>query len=372
MKKIDDKEIINTVRNDSDYKIKTTSASILRKYHAQKNEALEKKKSKTKYFVFGGFGVLAASAAVIATVFFVSNGSGNDTGKNPLNPNITIKNKTLKHELATFSLFSNEENKALVNNLIKMRKSAEEDEEAEEEKQNSVTQELFKDLCVTYDSANQALDNLNRETKIEGTEFNDKVNGSDTTYKYKNVISYVDSGEQIATIYLNDETIFEEDDDEFESKIEGLYLANDQAFELTIEKEIETDETEYVLTFMPKFESDYYYVVEKEQEIDGSKKEEAYSYSTCNKNQIEDEFVEKIAYEKEEKNGKVEFELEVEKNNGEKKYQYKDVIITNYGSTFKGSIDGNNNDSLDEIKVAMTYEGTARLYKYDTFSVLLK
>lgn len=81
MKNLNDKEVVELVKNNTKYEIKTTSQDILRAYQtAPKNEKAKKVKHP---YLFGGLSALVLSGAIAATLIIINNNeSYNDLPSN--------------------------------------------------------------------------------------------------------------------------------------------------------------------------------------------------------------------------------------------------------------------------------------------------
>lgn len=347
--KFDDKNIITKVKQDSNYKIKTTSSSILKAYELEKNKEAESKKLKNKLFIFGGLGGLGAVCAVAASAIIIVNGNNENLDNGQLSQGITIENTILTDELATFGYFnSNSENPSLSN--MRFLKQNRNDEDR-------LTQEHFNDICKTYDEVEFAIENLSNEITVKGYEYNQEKEG--TYYKYVNLL-YVDSDTPFASIYFNDSNIVE-DDGEVETSYIALYELNGNYSDLTIIKGVEADkeevETSYSLIFDPRDEGEYLYKIEKESEIKGVESEEAYSYGVYDKNS--DECLYKLTYEVEKEYSEESIELEIEKSN--KEYSYEDIKIRGNTTTFIASMEGEDVE-IEDIDITLNKENGTKRY----------
>lgn len=349
--KFDDKKIISDVKQDSNYKIKTTSSNILKVYQLEKNkEEAKVNNSKRKLFIFGGIGGLGVVCAAAAAAIIVVNSNAGSSNDNQFIEGITIENTILTEELATFSYF-NTNNESTTLSKIKLARQNRNEEE-------NLTQEHFNDICKTYDDVEFAIESLSNEVSVKGYEFNQEKEG--TYYKYVNFLYVNDNDTPFASLYFNDSKIVE-DDDEIETRFLALYELDGKYSDLTIVKEVENEEdeaeTSYNLIFYPRDDDDYLYKIEKESEIKGIESEEAYSYAIYDKKN--DECLYKITYEVEKEFGEEAIELEIEKIDSE--YSYEDIKIKGDTTTFIASMEKEDVE-VEDVYVTLKKENGAKRY----------
>lgn len=351
MKRIDDQNIIEEIRHDATYQIKTSSEDILRQYNLEisKEKAKVKTLNKKKLFILGGLGGVGVCGIAIAGSIFVTFNSNNND--NPFTPSIVLNNLSFKEELATYSYFNGVNDSGLLLNKAMFARV--------QGNNSGLTQTDFNNICKTYDDVEEALEKLGEQVNVKGYEFNSEKEG--TYYKYVNSL-YIDNNETpFASIYFNDINMIE-DDDEIVTTYKALYETNGIYSDLFIKKEVENEgkekEISYVLTFKQINNSDYFYVIERESEIKGVETEEAYSYAVYNSNNSRN-YLYKLTYEVEDELDGESIELEIEKNDAE--YSYENIQIRGKSTTFTASYESGDYE-IEDVYVTLTKENGKKQY----------
>lgn len=373
MKFDSDKEIVDEVKKDTNYEIRTTSSDILRKFNASKAEKVKQRKNKKLFVgIFSGVGLVAASI-VIGSVIAFGNGRKTDTnvdgggGNNPLIPSVTIKNEVIKSELSTFSGLSFNENSKSINSLKILKKYADSD---------TLTTSVFQKICTTYNDYESNLIELNKEVEIDAESNVYTLNN--TSYKYLNSFKYQGESEYFGKMYFNDEKLIEEEIDETVTEISALYVDNDgDLYNLRFIKEEETEGNEVEKTYTSLFEkiddSSYIYKIEREYEFEGKEIENAYSYSIYNKNvdpiANEDNFIFKLTYSVEvdaSKNEEIEFEIESQNE----EYSYENVVTSGNKVSFEASYESGNVE-VENLNIILTKGEDKNTYTSGEFSYII-
>ena len=368
MKKIDDKKIIDTIKKDTNYQIKTTSADILRQYRSEIVEPVKEKRKHTKLFVFGGLGATLVATAAVMLVVFASNQPGQE-GENPFLPNVTIKNSTFQEQLIAFSAFTHETDSKQFNSLydLKMRNASKPNEE-DEENEKVVTKENFEDICFTFDSVNHSILELHKETEFKGFEFNEEVKGK--KYKYVNEIYFKGEEKPFAKMYFNDEALITEDDDEIEYS--ALYYSEGGYYDLDISKETENSgneqEVEYELEFK-SLDKEHSYKIKKENEFEGVESESCYSYTTYNDRNFK-EINYSLTYKSEIEKDKEKIEVQMTKDN--KEYLFEDIYETDKDIKLIASLEVPvGTKVVEEIEILGTKSADKTTYTYEDLTYVI-
>lgn len=363
MKNIDDKNIVDAIKKDSKYQVKTTSADILRQYRSEVAEPVKEKRNNKRFFVFGGIGAtLIATASILVTVLLTNNSFSDGQGGTIL-PNATIKNSSFQEQLIAFSAFthSNDEGTIKKLNTLKFKNNHEEDDEEE----ISITKENFEDICRTFNDINYSIVELNKETEFKGYEFNKEVNGK--TYKYLNEIYFKGEKEPFAKMYFNDEKLVTEE--EGENEYQALYYSSDEYYDLTIEKEIETEEDEQEIEYELKFrsqDSDRSYKIKKENEFEGVESESCYSYTTYSDRHFKN-VTYSLTYKSEIEENEEKIEVQLTKDN--KEYLFEDIIETDTDVKFVAKLEDPVGETLvEDLEVKGIKDKSTITYTYKEFT----
>lgn len=308
MKNLNDKEVIELVKNNTKYEIKTTSQDILRAYQtAPKNEKAKKVKHP---YLFGSLSALVLSGAIAATVILVNNNSShNDL---PSNDQIfsPITNSNLKKQLLTFSSLTSINNNQGISSLLKTKNL----------KSNQINESELREIANVYEKIQLSVNEIFNLENIEVYTKEVDFTYNDVTYVYADVFKYKGSEEILATLYHN-EINNSKDDDEVITSFEGIYTFNNSYFKAQFieEKETNINEEEVEITAIFTNLEDinsYTYIVEKESEFENRSSENSFSYTIYESYQDylrdEDNFIEKIEYEFE--NNEMEFSYEAKNN----------------------------------------------------------
>lgn len=355
MKRIDDQNIIEEIKHNATYQIKTSSEDILRQYNLEINKEKTKVKTdnKKKLFVFGGLGGVGVCAVAIAASIFVTfnSNSNENTNDNPFTPSIVLNNISFKEELATYSYFNGVNDGGLLMNKAMFARG--------QNNSRDLNQTDFNSICKTYDDVEGALEKLGEQVNVKGYEFNSEKEGN--YYKYVNSLYINDDTTPFASIYFNDINMIE-DDDEVITTYEALYETSGVYSNLFVKKEVENEgkekEISYVLTFKPIDNSDYFYVIERESEIKGIETEEAYSYAVYNSKNSRN-YLYKLTYEVENESDGESIELEIEKNNAE--YTYENIQIRGKNTTFVAGYEADDFD-VEDVYITLTKENGKKQY----------
>ena len=346
MKKIDDKKIIESVKKDTNYQIKTTSADILRKYRSEVSEPVIEKHTKRNVFVFGGLGATLVTAATLLTVIFTSS---NDIGggNGGLLPDPTIKNSSFQEQLVLFSAFNggnDEHSIKSLNKINKVHNNNKDDDDEVNENENEITKETFEDICITYNGINDSLEELNKETVFKGFDFNKEINGE--KFNYLNELYYKGESEPFAKMYFNDKELVTEEEGEKEYR--ALYEVNDKFYSLKIEKEIESEEDEKEVEYKLKFnglDTNHSYIIKKENEFEGVESESCYSYKDYSDSNFKN-LIYEFTYKTEKKENEEEnFEVEIIKD--KKEYLFENIINKDEKISFLAEV-----EEIDGGKIA--------------------
>lgn len=355
MKDFKDEKIIEAVRADCSYEVKTTSQSILQRhqeYEISKQEKSHQRYSKQLTFGLLTIGTVIACVSLIFTFVYRFN-------EDDLTSKITISNKNLENQLSAFSLLIGEQNNV---NSYKMAKKG-----LLKENQSDFSQEYFKEIVDAYDEYNLVMENAFADMRCEGEKYEKEMYGD--YYNYIDKIYFADKNIPFAELYFNDESMFD-DKASNDKTYEALYITYGVAFDLQLTKsiEVEEDETEtyYFLLFMNK-ENSTYYSVEKEHEIEEQESEFAYSITTyASKNDFNSkQFIEKVTYELENENGKESKELVIEKEN--KEYHFENIVCNASKQTFEAYIE-TDVEELEHLIITLTYQNNSKIYESGSFS----
>lgn len=308
MKKINDKKVVELVKNSHQYEIKTTSQDILKAY--QLSPKPEKAKKVKHPYLFGGLSALVLSGAIAATLIIINN---NKSYKDlPSNDQIfsPVTNSNLKKQLLTFSSLTNVNNAQNITNLMNLSKA----------KTNQINESELREIANIYEKIQLGVNEIFKFDEIEV--FTREVNFEydNVIYKFADEFKYKDSTEIFATLYHNEINNSKDDDEEITS-FEGIYTFNNNYFKAQFieEKETEINEQEIEVTAIFTNLEDinsYTYIVEKESEFENHSSENSFSYTIYESYQDylrdEDNFIEKIEYEFE--NNEMEFSYEAKYN----------------------------------------------------------
>lgn len=350
MKIKDDKQIIDLIKQNENYEIKTSSNSIISNYLASKSEEPVKKK---RYFLKFGVPALALVSSLLIIIPIATNLNNNQV-EIPTNEFKLGNNSVLVKELATFSSFDLSSDVTSTNKLskIKFSKDNEVDENA-----------LFKEIANKFNSISYGATSLffvdNTKIKEETCEFKFE----NTTYTYKASLSLSD--ELLGTFYLptNSE----------KNNVKALYINADSTYydvKLKHKSEVEDDEkeekTEATFTSLDK-DNKTVIVIKKEAEYEGTESENSFSIS-CYKNKDEynnERISYSLKYEIENEDNKEKAEISIKENN--KKTNFKDItkLDDTHYSFICEEIDSK--DGLDDpinLNIAKNYKE----YTYKTFN----
>ena len=371
MNKIDDKKIIESVKKDTNYQIKTTSADILRKYRSEVSEPVKEKHTKRNIFVFGGLGATLVIAATLFAVIFTSNNDiGGSTGG--LLPDPTIKNSSFQEQLVLFSAFNggnDEHTIKSLNKINKVRNNNKDADEEENENENEIIKETFEDICITYNGISGSLEELNKETVFKGFDFNKEIKGK--KYNYLNELYYKGESVPFAKMYFNDKALVTEE--EGEKEYQALYEVDEKFYSLKIEKEIDSEEGEKEVEYKLKFnglDTNHSYIIEKENEFEGVESESCYSY----KDYSDSDFINLIydfTYKTEkEDNEQEKFEVEIVKD--KKEYLFENIINKDEKISFLTNVKKVDGEKLAEdilVNGVKNTSSTTYTYKEFTFTI---
>lgn len=350
MKIKDDKQIIDLIKQNENYEIKTSSNSIISNYLASKTEEPVKKK---RYFLKFGVPALALVSSLLIIIPIATNLNNNQV-EIPTNEFKLGNNSVLVKELATFSSFNLSSDVTSTNKLsqIKFSKDNEVDENA-----------LFKEIANKFNSISYGATSLffvdNTKIKEETCEFKFE----NTTYTYKASLSLSD--ELLGTFYLptNSE----------KNNVKALYINADNTYydvKLKHKNEVEDDEkeekTEATFTSLDK-DNKTVIVIKKEAEYEGTESENSFSISYYkNKDEYNNERISySLKYEIENEDNEEKAEISIKENN--KKTNFKD--ITKLGDTHYSFICEkiDSEDGLDD-PINLNITKNYKEYTYKTFN----
>lgn len=372
MKKFDDQKIIEAVKKDTNYQIKTSSADILRKYRSEIAEPVKEKHTKRNFFVFGGVGVTLVTAAALLAVVFTSSNNDNSNNGGSILPNPTIKNASFQEQLAAFSAFNDIKDDQTLKSLFKVKKAntleESEDENDESESENKISKETFEDICSTYHEIDTSLSELNKETELKGSVFNKEIKGN--KYTYINELYYKGELKPFAKMYFNDEELVTEE--EGENEFQALYEHDDKFYSLTIEKEIEIEQDEKEIEYILKFkgmDNNHSYEIKKENEFEGVESESCYSYKDYSDGNFNN-LIYELTYKFEKEGSEEEFEVQILKD--KKEYLFENIIEKENIVTFVAELEVINGDKLAEgIEVKGQKENNKTTYTYEDLTYIL-
>lgn len=352
MKIKDDKQIIDLIKQNENYEIKTSSNSIISNYLASKNEEPVKKK---RYFLKFGVPALALASSLLIIIPVATNLNNNQV-EIPTNEFKLGNNSVLVKELATFSSFNFSSDKTSTNNLSKIKCSKEKENEVDE-------YALFKKIANKFNSISYGATSLffvdNTKIKEETCQFKFE----NTTYTYKASLSI--NEELLGTFYLP--TISEK------NNVKALYINADNTYydvKLKHKNEAEEDEreekTEATFTSLDKDDKTII-VIKKEAEYEGTESENSFSISYYkNKNEYNNDRISySLKYEIENEDNEEKAEISIKESN--KKTNFKDIIKvddTHY-SFICEEID--NSDGLDD-PINLNITKNYKEYTYKTFN----
>lgn len=350
MKIKDDKKIIDLIKQNENYEIKTSSNSIISNYLASKNEEPVIKK---RYFLKFGVPALALASSLLIIIPIATNLNNNQV-EIPTNEFKLGNNSVLVKELATFSSFNLSSDVTSTNKLskIKFSKDNEVDENA-----------LFKEIANKFNSISYGATSLffvdNTKIKEETCEFKFE----NTTYTYKASLSLSD--ELLGTFYLptNSE----------KNNVKALYINADSTYydvRLKHKSEVEDDEkeekTEATFTSLDK-DNKTVIVIKKEAEYEGTESENSFSISYYkNKDEYNNERISySLKYEIENEDNKEKAEISIKENN--KKTNFKDItkLDDTHYSFICEEIDSR--DGLDD-PINLNITKNYKEYTYKTFN----
>lgn len=345
MKNLDDEKIVRAVRENSSYQIKTTSDQILQKFEARKRQKEEKKHFHWQIPVAAGCTLALACSLVGVFVF---------TKRDQPFPD-ALSDTNLENQFKAFSFLLGGQNDAQLRSR-RMKSSS------FRNVLNDIDQTYFEELCDVYDDYNMVMKNVYSETRSERRKYELEIDG--TYYHYTEKLYLKDSTSAFAELYFNDEKIFDTAVDENEKTYRAIYIAENQKFDLTVNKSIESDEEEQEIEFSLIFESregNTCYSVEKEQEIEGAETESAYTLMTylTREDLLQDNFSEKITYEYETEGASQEIELSVEKN--QKEYNFENILQRENKTTFTGCKEEGGEEFVP-MDITLDYTDSGRFY----------
>lgn len=359
MKRIDDKDIINLIKNNENYEIKTTSEDILKSFELEKKTLVtpQKKINKKKIFIGSSFGTLFLSGAVaLAAVVIINNGKS----KNPLKEEIfsPITNNDLKKQLVTFSSFTNPTSNSYRDNLIFKDILKIKDRDLNSE--NELTEENFTQIVNVYEKIQNGVNEVFNFNEITVTTREIEYKFNDKTYDY--VDEFIDANDIVIASLYHNEVKISNDDEETTMSFEGLYVFNNTHFEAKFveEKEIEEDEKEIEVTaiFNNLDDDSYTYVVNKESEFESHLSENSYSYSIYENYESyinnDDEYIEKVAYELDDEK----LELSYEDRINEIECEFNNIKKRNNGFTFEVEYESNDFEGTYDVEVIYNSDGT--------------
>lgn len=383
MKRVDDKKIINTVKQNENYKIKTTSHDIL--LALKKEQALDEKRKKAKKrngIIFGSLGGLVlVGACSIALLFTFKTTTKKDNIENVINIYSPSTNDNLKTQLVTFASFQTEQNnqlnlknkrnKNLINsNNIEVFNKNDDDEDNED---NILNEEILNEIANLYENVQYGVKEIFSLNNIEIISSKEEFTYNGITYKNKDLFKDKNTQEVIATLYYKD-IIVEKDDDETMTSYDGLYKLQDEYYHTSLIEEKEEDEDEKEIELRAIFKNvnkdldSKIYVVEKEHEFKGNKSENSYSYITylSEKDLKEDEYISKITYKSE--NSKLEINFEDKINNLEIEFNNINKMDNN---SFTFDIEYENNEVSGNYFIKVTYNSNnTRTYYCHEYEVI--
>lgn len=356
MKQVKDNEIVDMVKNNENYEIKTKSQDILIAYELEKSKASKVNDSKKKKIFIGTFSGLALVGACSLALYFAFGKSESliPSNNNSNNTEIFIptSNEHLKKQLVTFASFNNSNNSSSILKRKSLNKSlslADEDKSLFEETVD-VFEKVEKGVQDVFDYENITIESVS-------------ITFSYNNVEYKCANKFLKNNELLATFYFNERVI---DDDEVE--FSGLYVVENMYYNAVFVEENEVSKNETEKEVVACFEAidktidPYYYVVEKEEEYEEHESENSYSYSVYNSKSdyLRENFITKVEYEFENQI------MEISYEESTKQYEFSNISLSNYSEnsyTFNASYEDETNDIEKEFgKVRVVISSNSRTY----------
>ena len=314
MKRIDDKNIVESLANIDKYEIKTTANDILNAYEKEKNIDEVPLKKKFNFPLFIKIAVPTLAACSIAAITIVSlNGTGVDEPPIPIGPTTSDSILDLSNEqqqiigkqLNTLASFQNDSSKISATSFNKISTNSittlDDDDDDDENNNYHVNVSNVIDLYDPYSFATINLIN-NKEFEFSSSSIENE--------NFANILT-LSNNEEVLKIEYN--ISIELDHNEF--LMEGLLKTESNSYPVTIFTEKEGSETE-VETII-EYSSTNVVKIEQENEPGKWESENSISYATYNSKMDaydDDKFIEKFTYEYENEfdDGENEIEMEVE------------------------------------------------------------
>ena len=363
MKRYDDEEIIKKMNNENKYEIKTKADDILLAYEKSKHQVKETTKSNKKWFMFGGTGLLtlAATACVLGVVFFKTspkdpNKPGNDNGDIQINDTFNITtNKSFSKDLITFSSLNATGETKL--DALAFAKAYKDDDD--DDKKDDINQTNFETIVNEYDKVERLARNV-----YDYESFTFKEEKVDFSYKNENYpykVEIIFKGESLSTFYYSEKTL----KDTNPNYIEGLFTEDNKNFfnvKAEVENEVEEGETEKEIKAIFTNETTKI-VVEKENEVEGQEVENSYSYKEYALNSSTPRY--ELVYEYENENSEEELLIEVKENS--KTYEFEKIkkIDETHFTFIPSKIENNEYDAVFSLE----YKVDSKIYTYNNFKL---
>ena len=368
MKLEEDKDILNRIKKEETYEIKTSATEILNTYKYQQSlkenkEKASKKKTKIISSIFGGIAVFGVAAAALAIVIGLNDDAIDE------NTFVTpSESKELVNELVSFASFQKDESSPSKRNVRKAYRSKEDDEETEFFTVVDVFDTYFEFLNGNLDYDQKLLVSVDHYLE-EGVSYDN------VTYHYESKYSYGEK--EIFTIYYNDISNIK-DGNKVKGEYDTIYVSNSVTYQTHIEKEVKQKDNEYeeeiFITFTNLNDSSDIYSIQREAEKDGKEIENSYSlksYSSLKDLEDDEPYLE-VCYEFESEHDKSEVSLEIKTFDSE--YEFESILRKDNTFTFNAKIENkilSFDFELKGITLTILPDGS-RSYVYGIFQKIIE
>lgn len=201
---------------------------------------------------------------------------------------------------------------------------------------------------------------LNKEDITIQNQINEDKNYQD--YAYKLVVSYQSSMDY--TLYYNEQTLFEEDEDEdideVASKLEGVMIKNEIPFLIEGKKEVENDEFECELIIYEDATKQNYIKINQETETN----ENEYAYEFFKDGRC----IRELSLEVEIENNRKEMSIDIQEGNLEKEFTFEyNLTLDEIRCTYE-----NDTDDIEIKDIIIYIHDNYYLYVFSKYDVEIK
>lgn len=356
MKKINDSDIKKIFNDSSRYEIKLSSEDITKNVLILNEEKPVKKKKTILFPLLISLSSLTLASLIIGSIFVISSSKENNDYNSLLSP---ANNKYLDAQLLSFKAFSSNNTSSLLNKKKYMLNYNEFEEIVNKYEQ---VQDGVKDLFN--------LDSFKLETKESSFSF------EGVSYSYET--RFLNNQNEVDSIIYFNEIESKKEDDELKTTLKAIYSFSNSLYYVDItfkeESSNKKNEKEVKSLFRNTDSNDKKVIlVKSEEEYNGKKSENSYSFSTFNSYSDyiidEDNFIEKIEYEIENND----INVEIETINSE--IEFIDITKINENS-YSFCVDeyvSSLNNEITNVLISLLYnEDNSRTYSYQNLIITKK